>query len=102
MRIDLNGNIPAAYGSEASSQTSTPSSNPSKTAQGTTQAGDAAQVAWGPASVQALTARVHQLPEMRAERLAALAPLVHEGTYRVTGEQVAEALMAHMARSSTR
>jgi len=50
--------------------------------------------------VQALTASVHQLPEIRQERVAALTQMIQNRTYRVGAEQVAEALISHMTGRS--
>jgi len=42
---------------------------------------------------------VNQLPEVRSERIAALAQLVRNGTYSPGSEQAAEALMSYMQAS---
>ena len=49
---------------------------------------------------QTLAATLSQLPEVRREKVAALAEMVHSGNYAVTPEQTAEALLAHMAGSA--
>jgi flagellar biosynthesis anti-sigma factor FlgM len=46
---------------------------------------------------QALTAAVSELPEIRQDRVAALAELIRNGNYAVTSKQTAEALISHMA-----
>ena len=97
MRIDLNRSIPGAQGSEESSRAS---ARPASTGKGIEPAADAAEVSWGRASVQALTASVHQLPEIRQERVAALSQMIRSDTYRVTPEQMADALITHMSRAS--
>lgn len=101
MRIDLNRSISATYGSEASSQASAQASHSATEAQPSNQAGEAAKLSWGANSMKALTARVHQLPGMRQERVAALAQIVRGGAYQVSSEQVAEALMSHMSAAGT-
>jgi hypothetical protein len=45
---------------------------------------------------QALSATLSQLPEVRQEKVTALAELVRSGNYAVSSEQTAGALMAHM------
>ena len=48
----------------------------------------------------ALAAQVNQLPEVRQKRVAAIASAVREGTYRVSPEQTAEAILSELhARS---
>jgi len=97
MRIDLSQHIPGTRDSEQPSQTSL---RPSATGTGGEATGDATKLSWGRASVQALTASVHQLPEIRQERVAALTQMIQNRTYRVGAEQVAEALISHMTGRS--
>jgi flagellar biosynthesis anti-sigma factor FlgM len=59
---------------------------------------DVAQLSAESAKVRALTAPAGQLPEIRQGKVAALAYMVQSGTYTVTSEQTAEALMSHMVR----
>ena len=98
MRIDLNQRIPGAHGSEDAKRTGSPSSARASATQASQS--DAAQLSAGPGSVQTLEARVHQLPEVRAERVAALSAMIESGSYRVGAGQIAEALLAHMTQPS--
>jgi anti-sigma28 factor (negative regulator of flagellin synthesis) len=44
--------------------------------------------------VQELASRVNQLPEIRQDKVSALQRAIGEGTYSVTSEQSAEALIS--------
>jgi flagellar biosynthesis anti-sigma factor FlgM len=55
--------------------------------------GDFAQLSTDQVKVQALSTAVLQLPEIRQDRVAALAEQVQNGTYQVTAQQTAEALL---------
>jgi len=57
-----------------------------------------AKLSWDQGRIQGLSAAVSQLPEIRQERVAALAQSVQNGTYAVNARQTAEALMAHMGK----
>jgi len=48
------------------------------------------------ARVQSLTAEVNQLPDIRQEKVAALGLAIQHGSYEVTPEQTAEAMMGEM------
>ena len=96
MRIDLNRNIPGAQGSEEPTRTGVREAARSPGVEG---AEDAAKLSWGRASVQALSASVHQLPEIRQERVAALAQMIRTDTYQVTAEQIADRLISHMSKA---
>ncbi len=47
-------------------------------------------------ALQTLNATASALPEIRQEKVAALAEMVRNGTYRVTAEQTAGALISQM------
>jgi negative regulator of flagellin synthesis FlgM len=96
MRIDLNRSIPEAHGSEEAKRAGSPSSAGASATKTSESTGDAAKLSSGPVSVQALKTRVHQLPEVRQERVAALAGRMQSGSYRVSAEQVAEAVLSQM------
>jgi anti-sigma28 factor (negative regulator of flagellin synthesis) len=49
--------------------------------------------------VQALAAKVNDVPEIRQERVAALAKAVRDGSYQVSPEQTAEALISHVMQA---
>jgi|SRR5580704_15676182 negative regulator of flagellin synthesis FlgM len=55
--------------------------------------GDSTQLSTDQAKLQALSAAVLQLPEIRQDKVAALAEQVQSGNYRVTAQQTAEALL---------
>lgn len=57
---------------------------------------DQAQLSGAHTQVLALSAQVAQLPEIRQERVQALRQAVESGQYRVSPEQVAGAVFAHM------
>jgi len=48
------------------------------------------------ARVQSLAAEVNQLPDIRQEKVAALGRAIQQGTYDVTPEQTAEALLGEL------
>lgn len=90
MRIDLNANVgqmpdagPAGKaGSRAVSNT------------GSSLLGaDSAQLSTDQVKLQALSAAVLQLPEVRQEKVATLAEQVQKRTYPLSAEQTAEALL---------
>jgi flagellar biosynthesis anti-sigma factor FlgM len=87
MRIDLNANIGQ-----------TPDAGPagSRGISGvgsTAPEADSAQLSTDQAKLQALSAAVLQLPEVRQEKVTALAEQVQQGSYQVSAQQTAEALM---------
>jgi anti-sigma28 factor (negative regulator of flagellin synthesis) len=94
MRIDLNPSISQTPDSGKPGKPDLPSGSGSKNGQ---LAADVANPSADYVRAQALTATLSQLPDVRQEKVAALAEMVRSGTYAVTPEQTAEALMAHMA-----
>ena len=93
MRIDNNATIPdAPQTGQAKSNSSAVSSS------GSGPASDTAKLSTGQSAVQALAAKVNEVPEVRQERVAALASAIRNGSYQVTPEQTAEALIVHMMR----
>jgi flagellar biosynthesis anti-sigma factor FlgM len=92
MRIGLNAGIPQLPDPQ---QPSTKSGSPAVGGSSELSAGSA-KFSWDESRAQSLSAAAGELPEVRQERVAALAQRVSSGTYAVTAEQTAEALMAHM------
>jgi flagellar biosynthesis anti-sigma factor FlgM len=94
MRIDLNPNIgqtpdPGESNKPGLRSSSGPASND--------LAADVAKLSPDYVRTQVLTEAVNQLPEVRQDKVAALAQLIRSGNYAVTPEQTAEALLSHMA-----
>jgi len=58
---------------------------------------DSAQLSTDQAKVNALRAAVLQLPEIRQEKVAALAEQVQKGSYAVSAEQTGEAVLAALS-----
>ena len=96
MRIDLN--ISAARGANEASGAKSGQGSAGSVAGATT---DAVRFSLGRASVQALSAAVGQMPEIRQERVAALSQMISQGSYQVSAEQLAEALIRHATGSSS-
>jgi flagellar biosynthesis anti-sigma factor FlgM len=97
MRIDLNTGIGQAADAQqpASGARNTPAVS-SADARGT----DTAQLSTDQARVQALAAQVNALPEIRQEKVAALGQAVRDGSYQVSPEQTADALISEMLSHS--
>lgn len=97
MRIDLNTKGPEAADA---GQESKPGTRVSRTTGGGMQAEDSAELSRDQAGVQALSTAVTGLPEIRQERVSTLAQKIQEGSYAVTPEQTAEAVMSAMQMRS--
>jgi len=94
MRIDLNSNISQTPDPGESSKPGLQSpSGPAPSE----SAADVAKLSRDYVRAQALTESVNQVPEIRQEKVAALAQLIRNGNYAVTPEQTAAALLSHMA-----
>jgi len=94
MRIDNNVRIPdAVQAGQAKTSSSVAAGS------GSDLSSDTAKLSTSQSAVQALAAKVNDVPEVRQERVAALAGAIRDGSYQVTPEQTAEALMAHMMRN---
>lgn len=63
-------------------------------------ADDTAQLSTDPVRVQSLAAQVNSLPEIRQEKVSALGQAVRDGSYQVSPEQTAEAVMSEMVARS--
>jgi len=59
-------------------------------------AGELAQLLGDPARVQSLAAQVKALPETRQEKVGVLGPAVRAGSYQVSPQQMAEAMISEM------
>ena len=96
MRIDNSTRIPdAPQTGQARANAAAVSSS------GSGLASDTARLSTGQSAVQALAAKVNEVPEIRRERVAALASAIRNGSYQVTPEQTAGALIVHMMQGST-
>lgn len=60
---------------------------------------DRAQLSTDQATIQALSAAVLQLPEIRQEKVTALAEQVQKGSYAVPAKQTGEALLTALTTS---
>lgn len=94
MRIDLNASISQTPDSGKPGKPDLPSAAGSQKSE---LAADAANPSADYVRAQALTTALSQLPDVRQDKVAALAEMVRNGNYAVTSEQTAAALMAHMA-----
>jgi flagellar biosynthesis anti-sigma factor FlgM len=59
-------------------------------------AGELAQLSGDPASLQSIAAQVNALPETRQEKVGVLGPAVRDGSYQVSPQQMAEAMISEM------
>jgi flagellar biosynthesis anti-sigma factor FlgM len=96
MRIDLN---PGVAQTTDPAESSSPSLRSSVHADQPGMAADVATLSAGYLNAQKLAATVNQLPELRQDRVATLSEALRNGTYSVTPEQTADALLAYMAGS---
>lgn len=94
MRIENHGN--PAENSDAGSITNRSVSETVSSPQQAVQiaARQATQDSTYQSAVSALVAQVNQLPEVRQEKVAALAQQLHQGTYDVSPSQTADALLS--------
>jgi flagellar biosynthesis anti-sigma factor FlgM len=90
MRIDLNANVGQTADAGQAGKTG---SRVGLGAGGVEAEADSAQLSTDQVKVQALSAAVLQLPEIRQEKVAALAAQVQKGNYQVGAQQTAEALL---------
>jgi anti-sigma28 factor (negative regulator of flagellin synthesis) len=58
--------------------------------------GERAPLSGDPGRVRSLAAQVNALPETRQEKLGVLGPAVRDGSYQVSPEQMAEAMISEM------
>jgi flagellar biosynthesis anti-sigma factor FlgM len=98
MRIDLNARTPEASDAGRPAKAgSRAAGSKSREAVGS----DQAEVSLGQARTRALEVQAHRAPEIRQDKVEALARVIRDGTYEVSPEQTAEAMISEMlARSS--
>ena len=96
MRIDLTGKSPESRQAEQTKQSSSRvnSSPPDRSDFGE----DKAKLTLDRSRISELELQVKQLPDVRAERIKALAGRLKDGSYDVTPQQTAEAMMSEMLR----
>jgi len=93
MRINLNPKTQEATVGQATQ----PSTRPSSTAGGTAGiTGDTAELSLEQAKVQSLTAEANRVPDVRQDKVTALGLAIQQGSYDVTPEQTAEAIIGEM------
>ncbi|HUI77603.1 MAG TPA: flagellar biosynthesis anti-sigma factor FlgM [Bryobacteraceae bacterium] len=90
MRIDLNANVGQT---PDAGQTGKAGSRVAPGVGNAAAEGDRTQLSTDAGRVQALSAAVLQLPEIRQDKVAALAEQVQKGSYQVGAVQTAEALL---------
>ncbi|MGO9648751.1 MAG: flagellar biosynthesis anti-sigma factor FlgM [Terriglobales bacterium] len=90
MRIDLNANVGQTPDAGSAGKAS---SRAVSGAENAVPEGDSTRLSTDQANVQALSAAVLQLPEIRQDKVAALTEQVQKGSYQVTAQQTAEALL---------
>jgi flagellar biosynthesis anti-sigma factor FlgM len=92
MRIDLNSNfLPAENAASVNS-----TSRASDSAANNQLSNDSAELSQGQLSATSLAAAANQLPEVRQEKVAALASQLSAGTYQVSAAQTADAIVSYM------
>jgi flagellar biosynthesis anti-sigma factor FlgM len=96
MRIDLN---PGVQQTTDPAELSKSSSRPSVDAAASGMAADVATLSPDYLRAQKLVATVNQLPELRKDRVETLSAALRNGTYSVTSEQTADALLTYMTGS---
>jgi flagellar biosynthesis anti-sigma factor FlgM len=90
MRIDLGANVGQTPDAGASGKAGSRVVSGAGTS---VPESDSAQLSTDQARLQGLTAAVLQLPEIRQDKVAALAEQVKNGNYQVTAQQTAEAVL---------
>jgi negative regulator of flagellin synthesis FlgM len=93
MRIDLNAIPEAPDPGQSTKSGSQVASGNSSAGLG---AGDTTKLSQDQGRIQELASQVARLPEIRQEKVAALQRAIAEGSYQVTPEQAAEALISTM------
>jgi flagellar biosynthesis anti-sigma factor FlgM len=91
MKIDPDSRITAAE--SAASQTSSKPHAPTTRGE---RSRDRADLSSAHSRAAALTAQVNQLPEVRQDKVAAIATALRQGTYQVSPEQTAEAILSQL------
>ena len=93
MRIDLNTGV----GQTVESQQAASAAKNAQTATANESRGaDTALLSTDQVRVQALVAQVNSLPEIRQEKVAALGRAVRDGSYKVSPQNTADALLSEL------
>ncbi len=93
MRIDLSNNNPLQADLASSVR---PGTRADASAANSGATGNSTELSSNQLSAAALTAAVEQVPEVRQDKVAALGGQVRSGTYQVSAEQTAEAMISEM------
>jgi|SRR5579862_6143877 len=96
MRIDLNPGVQQTTDPGESSKSSL---RPSVNGGNSGLPADVTTLSADYLCMQELAATVNQLPDLRQDRVANLSAALRNGTYAVTSDQTADALLAYMAGS---
>jgi flagellar biosynthesis anti-sigma factor FlgM len=94
MRIDLNPGVQQPDPAESSKASLRPLADAEKP-----EAADTATFSADYVQAQNLAGMVNQLPELRQDKVAALSAAIRSGTYSVTPDQTAGAVLGYMAGS---
>jgi len=98
MRIDLTGKSPESQQAERANQSG---SRVNSSARDRIEIGeDKAQLSLDQSRIRELEKQVKDLPEVRSERVKALARSLQDGTYDVKPQQTAEAMLSETLRSA--
>ena len=92
MRINLNPKTQEATVGQATQ----PSTRPSTAGGAPVITGDTAELSLEQAKVQSLTAEANRVPDVRQDKVAALGLAIQQGSYDITPEQTAEAMIGEM------
>lgn len=99
MRIDLNpSSMPELSPSGSSASTARVGPNAVNNHVGTTE--DVAQLSNGSQAVRALKAQLDQLPDVRQERVQSLKQAINDGSFSVSPDRIAEAMLGNPQASS--
>jgi len=97
MRVDSNGSVGQTVETGVSGQPRVRTVGEAGTA---AAEADKAELSNDPARVETLSQTVLQLPEVRQEKVQALAAQVQNGSYQVAPQQTAEALLSELTRAA--
>jgi flagellar biosynthesis anti-sigma factor FlgM len=97
MRIDPNAR---SAETPAAGQTAASNQRAAVAPAGAGPAGDTAQLSLDQVRVQALAIQVNALPEVRQEKVAALGRAIRQGSYQVSPQQTADAMIAELLQRS--
>lgn len=97
MRIDLNSKSPETRQAERPNSSSSRADSRGRAA----IREDQASLSLNQARMRTLESQVAQMPEVRSERVKALAQRIKDGTYDVSAQQTADALISEMMSRTT-